>query len=145
MKHQMNQEIANAIFGGIVNPARVNLGVCSDYTSVMSAKNTNDTVTWFETNAGRLEDNLTQRGYRWCYVIETIPQQEPCIYMLIAEDMTLEKAKAYTEEVTATVPEGREFHYADQPFAAIGISQYDLTEPSIFEQYADAVITVKEV
>ena len=149
MKHLMNQEIANTLLGDLVNPARVKLAVTSDYTTLMSTENTNDCLTWFDTNAKRLEQHLGEHGYRWCYVIETAPGSEPFVYLLFSEDMTLEKAQTYTEDATDTLPEGREMHYRDCPFADIDINEYDHTDSSVMEQLltekADIVLNVREV
>lgn len=134
---------------GIVNPARIKVAVCENHDLLMSADNKNDTMEWFKTNADKLEENLRSMGLKWAYAIETCPDGEPFIYMLISPNMSTYLAQQMTDRAKRTLPEDREMIVCEGPFRAFNINQYDNTPETLAEalltHYADIVLRVTEV
>ena len=144
----MTQEQFDKMIEGLVNPSRIKVYVNEEYDFLMSTENTNDTMEWFKTNAGRLEENLRKMGLKWVYVIETCPNDEPFIYMLISPKMTRNIARELTDRAERTLPEEKKMWVSEGFFRYLDIDDYDNTPTTLtglLTQYASMVIKVSEI
>lgn len=146
--NKMTQEQFDIITTGLVNPSIIKVAVNKGYDLLMSAENTNDTMTWFNTNSDKLEENLRKQNLKWAYIIETCPDGEPFIYMLISPTMSTYLARNLTQRVRNTLPDDRTMLVSEGRFKAFNIEQFDYTPTTITDllaQYADTVLKVSEV
>ena len=121
----MNKEHFDKMIEGLINPSRIKVLVLEGYDVLLSARNTNDTMTWFKENGNTLEKNLRELGLRWVYVIETCPDDKPCIYMFIGQNMTKSIADKLTDRAKRTLPNDRTMIVSDGYMRYIDIDKYD--------------------
>ena len=144
----MTQEQFDKMIEGLVNPSRIKVAVNEKYDFLMSAENTNDLMEWLKTNAERLENNLQKMGLKWAYAIETCPNDEPYIYMLISPKMTTNIARELTDRAERTLPKERKMWVSEGFFRYLDIDKYDNTPTTLTDlltQYASTVIKVSEI
>ena len=94
------------------------------YAVLYSAENTNDTYDWFHVNSILLEDSLSDMGFSWCYLIETVPNNRPFIYLFIGKELSKNILIKEMKDIAETLPHERKFYYEDAPFSSI-IDKYD--------------------
>lgn len=141
----MTREQFDTIMTGVDNPSRVQLGINEDYDFLMSAENTNDTVDWFKVNALQLENNLMNSELTWVYVIETIPNSRPFIYMFIGEFITKFFIKKIVDDLMTNKPEGREVIIHKGSFPSVDIDKYDGTRSVLQDLFTMKAADVFEV
>lgn len=145
----MTQEQFDIITKGLVNPERVKVAVTPEYDLLLSAENTNDTMEWFKINSESLESNLRHQKLKWAYAIETCPDNQPFIYMLISPNMSTWKANKLILRAKNTLPEDRSIFASEGPFKAFKIDNFDLTPTTLldelFTKYASDVLRVSVV
>ena len=129
----MNREHFDKMIEGLINPSRIKVLVIDDYNVLLSAQNTNDTMTWFKENGNTLEKNLRGLGLRWVYVIETCPNDEPYIYMFIGQNMTKSVADKLTDRARRTLPNDRTMIVSEGYMRYFDIEKYDNTPPTLLE------------
>lgn len=129
----MNREHFDKMIEGLINPSRIKVLVIDDYNVLLSAQNTNDTMTWFKENGNTLEKNLRGLGLRWVYVIETCPNDEPYIYMFIGQNMTKSVADKLTDRARRTLPNDRTMIVSEGYMRYIDIDKFDNTPTTLLE------------
>ena len=130
----MNKEHFDKMIEGLINPSRIKVLVIEDYNVLLSARNTNDTMTWFKENGDILEKNLRGLGLRWVYVIETCPDDKPYIYMFIGPNMTKSIADKLTDRAKRTLPDDRTMIVSEGYMRYVDIDKYDNTPTTILEE-----------
>ena len=129
----MNKEHFDKMIEGLINPSRIKVLVLEGYDVLLSARNTNDTKTWFKENGNALEKNLRGLGLRWVYVIETCSDDEPYIYMFIGQNMTKSVADKLTDRAKRTLPNDRTMIVSEGYMRYIDIDKFDNTPTTLLE------------
>ena len=129
----MDKKQFDKMIKGLVNPSRIKVCVNLDYDCLMSAKNSNDTMAWFQENGTKLESNLREMGLKWAYIIETCPNDKPFIYMLISQQMSQFIAEILTDRAKRTKPEDREIYVTEGNMRYLEIQRFDNTKATIEE------------
>lgn len=141
----MTHEVFDKITEGLKNPSRIKIVTCEDYDFLMSAENTNDTMDWFKINASKLEENLVFEGLTYIYVIETVPNNRPFIYMFIGEFITKFFVKEIVDRLMTDAPEGREAIIHRGHFTGVDIDKYDGSRSVLQDLFTMKAADVLEV
>lgn len=141
----MDKKQFDKMIEGLVNPSRIKVCVNRGYDFLMSAKNGNDMMSWFQANGNTLENNLRKIGLNWVYIIETCPNSTPFIYMLISPKMSKSIADKLTDRAKRTLQEDREMYVFEGSMRYIEIDRYDYTKATLEELLLASCSDVLEV
>lgn len=143
----MEKSFYEKILKQLENPSRVQVvfmewvkGIDGfGFETIMSKRNTNDTVDWFKANADALEKYISDNGLGWGYIFERDKSRntDACIYMVIAKDVN-----AYPLfELTMNAPKNIEYTCFQRPFRKIPPVNYErklsALEEALFEKSTD--------
>jgi len=126
-----NEEKAKILLTGIIEPDKVvvhNYGY-QDFYGVVSRKNENDLLHWYEDNGVQLENNLKIIGYTWCYIFEcTSPsdgkEYHPNIYLFIGRDISRITVSEFMKDAIDSAPQGTTYTFCEESIKTIDLTQY---------------------
>lgn len=122
----MDKNFWNTILSNLSSPDKVSVRRYEgDYYGIFSSENSNDTYDWFHVNSRQLELNLQDKGFSWCYVIETAPSATPFIYLFTSPNMSKDFIKHELNSYIEEMPKGRHVYFEDCSFSNIDIDKYD--------------------
>ncbi len=122
----MNRDFFASLFTRVQTPDRIAIRFVNDqYAYIESVDKDKDLVDWFCVNSNILEESLNEHNLSWCYLIETVPNERPDVYMLIGHDMTKEFVAEELKDSFNNLPENKQIYIKETPFSSIEIDDYD--------------------
>lgn len=122
----MNRDFFASLFTRVQTPDRIAIRFVNDqYAYIESVDKEKDLVDWFCVNSNILEESLNEHNLSWCYLIETVLNERPDVYMLIGHDMTKEFVAEELKDSFNNLPENKQIYIKETPFSSIEIDDYD--------------------
>ena len=122
----MNRDFFASLFTRVQTPDRIAIRFVNDqYAYIESVDKEKDLVDWFCVNSNILEESLNEHNLSWCYLIETVHNERPDVYMLIGRDMTKEFVAEELKDSFNNLPENKQIYIKETPFSSIEIDDYD--------------------